>query len=121
MTFVGLRTLIDTDLSAKHCVNRRRMQFSIRRLLCAIAVFAIAIVCFQRAAVLSAHALETMRGAIPISGPAVLLQWLASSLAIGGIATIAFGRKGLLIGTGLTFVLIPVCLLIAAFIRSGNI
>lgn len=112
---------MDAEPSTEHAVRMWKMQFSIRRGLCAIAVFAIVIVCFQHASALSAHAIETMRGPVRISGPAVFLQWLGSSLAIGGVAALAFGRKGLLIGTGLAVILIPVCLLLTAFVRAGNI
>ncbi|MFO0924987.1 MAG: hypothetical protein U0905_21180 [Pirellulales bacterium] len=116
-----MKSLADPHQRVEHPTQRLPMRFSIQRLLYAMAIFAVVIVCFRRASVMSAHAMETMGGPVRISVPAVMLQWLAASLTVGGIAMTAFGRKGLLVGTVLALILIPISLLTIAFILAGNI
>lgn len=106
--------------NAEHPITDRKTPFSLRRLLVAVAVLAIAIAMFQRASASIVHALATMRGPVIISIPALLYQWLALSLTIGGIAVLPYGRKGLVLGLVVAGICIPLLVLAFHYVRAGG-
>lgn len=98
----------------------RKLQFSISRLLVSVAIFAVAIVLFQRASALNAHAFASMRGPVVISVPALINQWVASSLMFGGIAVLPYGQKGFILGTIAAAICVPLLLIAFLFVRAGG-
>lgn len=97
-----------------------KRQFSILRLLLAITVFAMVLALFRHAEVLNTHAFATRRGPVVISFPALILQWVASSITVGGVALIPYGRKGFVLGSLVGGVCISLLLIAFFVIRAGS-
>ena len=112
--------MIDAEFNTEPNAVRPKGQFSIQRALLAIAIFAIAIALFQHAADLNVQSLATKRGPVAISIPALLIEWLASSIMVGGIAVIPFGRRGLVLGSLVGGACFPLLLIANCCVRAGG-
>ncbi len=120
MAFVRLRVLGDAEHKSVVTDDSVKLQFSIQRVLAAIAVFSIALALFHRAVTLNACAFATIQGPVVISIPALTHQWVASSITVGGIAVIPFGWKGFLLGSLIGGVCVPLLLTFLLYVRAGG-